>query len=435
MSYLTAGINHKTAPVSLREQLVFPPAELPQALKSARDFLETREVAILSTCNRTEMYCTRHMDHRRVLQWLSDYHHIQYTRLPEHTYFYCEQEAVRHIMRVASGLDSMILGEPQILGQLKTAYTIAQDAGTTGSLLSRLFQSSFTTAKQVRTETAIGQQPVSIAYAATRLAQRIFADLSDNTVLLIGAGETIELVARHFYKQGIQRIIVANRSLSHAKRLAAQFNGSAIPLSALPDTVQHADIIVSSTASPVPILGKGAVEKALKARRHRPIFMIDIAVPRDIEPEVAELPDVFLYTVDDLHNVIENNLKKRQEAANQAENVVEQSSREFMNQLQSLSAVSILRQYRDNIEVIRDGEVKKAMHYLGKGASPEQALTMLARSITNKIMHTPSIQLKKAAGEGHQDQLQWATELLGIDDEPNPPSSASNHPEHCSETL
>ena len=414
MGYLTAGINHTTAPVSLREQVAFSLEQLPEALHDASRYLATREVAILSTCNRTELYFASHTDLHKALTWLTQYHNLDQRLLYDHSYIYQNEYAVRHIMRVACGLDSMVLGEPQILGQLKSAYATAREAGTIGSHLSRLFQFSFTTAKQVRTNTAIGRQPVSIAYAATALAKQIFSDLSQNTALLIGAGETIDLVTKHLYQQGLKNMIVVNRTMSRARVLADQFNGRCALLSDIPEVLPEADIVISSTASPVPVLGKGVVERALKLRKHRPMFMVDIAVPRDIEPEISELPDVYLYTVDDLQDVIEDNRQQRQTAAREAEHIVESGTAEFMAQLRSLNAVSLLRAYRNQTEAVRDQELEKAILALGNGSPPELVLTQFARTLTNKLMHTPSVQLKKVAADGQEERLEWAEELLGI---------------------
>lgn len=418
MGYITIGINHKTAPISLREQLSFPLAQLPEALHDARHYIKSREMAILSTCNRTELYCAGTIDPSRALGWLSHYQQAEPNQIHHHAYTYREQDAIRHIMRVACGLDSMVLGEPQILGQLKSAYATACQAGTTGAWLNRLFQHSFATAKQVRTLTTIGRLPVSIAYAATRLAQQIFSDLSENTALLIGAGETTRLVARHLRSQGLQRIIVANRTLDHAKTLTREFGGSAILLSDLPPALPEADIVISATASQTPVLGKGTVEKALKARKHRPMLMVDIAVPRDIEPEVGELSDIFLYTVDDLQNVIANNLQQRQGAVDQAENLIESGLLDFMAQLRSLDAVTLLRRYREHNEQLRHQEVTRALQALAQGQPAEAVVTRLAHSLTNKISHTPSIQLKKAAASGQQERLEWASELFGLGKSP-----------------
>ncbi len=422
MGYITAGINHKTAPITLREQVAFSAEQLPDALQNARAQTGIEEIVILSTCNRTEIYCALHNSeqeavkqcYKQLIEWLTLYHKTNIKQLGEHTYLFHDKDTVRHLMRVACGLDSMVLGEPQILGQLKAAYANAQEAGTTGPALNRLFQHSFTTAKQIRTETAINAQPVSVAYAATRLARQIFTDLSQNTVLLIGAGETIELTARHFFQQGVANIIVANRTLERARLLTDRFGGQPVLLSDLSQILHHSDIIISSTASPVPVLGKGAIERALKQRKHKPIFMVDIAVPRDIEPEVSELADVFLYTVDDLQDVIEDNLQQRKDAAGQAERIIEADTFEFMTRLRSLDAVDLLRHYRKNTEAMRDQELEKAMQWLEKGADPKEVMQQLARSLTNKLMHQPSVQLKQAAALGQQEKLEWAEKLLGL---------------------
>ncbi|MGO0306269.1 glutamyl-tRNA reductase [Endozoicomonas acroporae] len=422
MGYITAGINHRTAPITLREQVAFSAEQLSDALQSARIQTGIEEIAILSTCNRTEIYCAIHSSgaetvrqcYDKLIDWLSGYHQTNGKLLSEHSYLFHDEQAVRHLMRVACGLDSMVLGEPQILGQLKSAYASAQEAETTGPGLNRLFQHSFTTAKQIRTETAINAQPVSVAYAATGLAKQIFSDLSENTALLIGAGETIELTARHLCQQGVANIIVANRTLERARRLTDMFGGKAVLLSDLPHILHESDIVISSTASPVPVLGKGTVEKALKQRKHNPMFMVDIAVPRDIEPEVSDLADVFLYTVDDLQDAIEDNLQQRKNAAQQAERIIEADTFEFMTRLRALDAVSLLRNYRQSTEAIRDLELEKALQWLARGVSPEEVLQQFARSLTNKLMHHPSVQLKNAAAKGQHEKLEWAEKLLGL---------------------
>ena len=418
MTYLTVGINHKTAQIALREKIIFSSDALPKALEQALDFLDTTEIAILSTCNRTELYGINPLDPKRTINWFSHYHKMSDSLLQQHTYFHTGQAAVRHMMRVASGLDSMILGESQILGQLKSAYTIAQKTGTTGSLLNQLFQKSFSTAKKIRTETAIGKQPVSVAYAATRLAQKIFSHLTDNRVLLIGAGETSELVVRHFYEQGIKNIVIANRTPDVAIRLANQFNGRAISLSKLPQIIPFVDIIISSTNSSSTLINKEMIHNALKIRKHSPIFMIDLAVPRDFEPEIAQLKNVFLYNTDDLHSVINYNLKTRQQAARQAEVVIEHASQQLIQQLHIQNKLgNTLYNYRKNIDDIREKEVKKTIQYLKRGGSPEQAIYKIANAITSKIMHIPSIQLKKIArSDDNTEQILWARELLGVND-------------------
>jgi len=306
----------------------------------------------------------------------------------------------------------MVLGEPQILGQMKTAFSAAREAGTVGPLLNRLFQATFSTAKQVRTDTAIGENPVSVAFAAVSLARQIFSDLSRSQALLIGAGETISLVARHLRDLGIAKLVVANRTAERAKALAEQFAAKAVLLSDIPAELVHSDIVISSTASPLPILGKGAVEAALKKRKHKPIFMVDIAVPRDIEPQIGELEDVYLYTVDDLQQVIHENIKSRQSAALAAEELVLCGTSAFMQQLRERAAVDALRGFREQAERLRDEELQKASRLLAAGQSPEAVLAQLARTLTNKLLHAPTVQLKRFSAEGRSDALAVAQEML-----------------------
>ncbi len=416
MGFLAVGINHRTAPVSLRETVSFTPEQLIPALQAIQALEGVEESCILSTCNRTEIYLSGEIDPADLLQWLGTFHHADQQQLNEHSYCHTKVEAIRHVMRVSAGLDSLILGEPQILGQMKSAYAVAQEAGTVHSALNRMFQNVFTTAKSVRTHTTIGENPVSVAYAAVTLARQIFADLSTNTALLIGAGETIELVAQHLQDQGIGKIIIANRTLERALRLADKFSGEAILLADIPEYLRRADIVIASTASQLPILGKGAVEKALKQRRHAPMFMVDIAVPRDIESQVGKLADVYLYTVDDLKEVIEDNVRSRQEAALEAEKIILRGADEFLAHLRSLDAVDVVRAYRTQAEEIQAQEMAKALRQLENGKTPEQVLQQLARGLTNKLIHAPCVQLRKAGSEGKTERLDWARELLEIDD-------------------
>jgi len=322
---------------------------------------------------------------------------------------------VTHLLEVASGLDSMVLGEPQILGQVKAAFQSACAAGTAGKLLGRLFQHTFAVAKQVRSDTAIGGSPVSIAFAAVSLARQIFSDLKDQTALLIGAGETIELAARHLRQQGIGRIIVANRTVERAHGLAAQFDGYAIALTELGTHLPEADIIISSTASPVPVLGKGTVERALKARKHRPIFMVDIAVPRDIEPEVGDLDDVYLYTVDDLQGVVEDGLRSRQAAAEAAREIIDFHASEFLAWLRSLNALDLIQDYRRGAECIRDQVLALARRRLEAGKPAEEVMSFLAHTLTNKLLHAPSARLRQAGREGQAEILEAANTLFDLD--------------------
>ncbi|WP_193161343.1 glutamyl-tRNA reductase [Microbulbifer hainanensis] len=413
MPILALGINHDSAPIEVRERVAFAPEVMPGALADARMALDCPELAILSTCNRTEIYAE--VEPERLLQWLSRYHHVAEEQLASCSYSYSGEEAVRHMMRVACGLDSLVLGEPQILGQIKSAYAVARESGSVGSLLHNVFQQVFAVAKRVRTETAIGENPVSVAFAAVSLASRIFTDLREQTALLIGAGETIELVARHLLEQGVKQLIVANRTLNRAEQLAQNFGAEAILLADIPDYLTRADIVISSTASQLPILGKGAVESALKQRRHRPMFMVDIAVPRDIEPEVGKLDDVYLYTVDDLRGVIDEGRRSREKAAEAAHQIVDTAAAEFMRERRSLGAVDTIRSYRQRAQQIGDTELARAVQQLEKGGDPRQLLEQLTRSLTNKLIHAPTVNLKRLTAEGDLERLRIAREVVGLE--------------------
>ena len=414
---LVLGLNHKTAPVSIRERISFGPDILAGALRSLLEHPSVREALILSTCNRTELYSVLDPNQGEPLaDWLGKFHGLDPERIAPYLYTHRDREAIAHLLRVASGLDSMVLGEPQILGQVKSAFQSARTAGTVGKLLERLFQHCFSVAKQVRTDTAIGNSPVSIAFAAVRLAHQIFSDLRAQTALLVGAGETIELAARHLEQQGIGRIIVANRTVERAHVLAAQFGGYAISLTELANHLPEADIVISSTASPLPVLGKGTVERALKVRRHRPIFMVDIAVPRDIEPEVGELDDIYLYTVDDLQEVIDEGLRSRQEAAQAAQEIIDFHTEEFLAWLRSLDALELIQDYRKRAEAVRDEVLHAALRRLRAGKPPQEVLRFLAHPLTNKLLHAPSARLRQAGRAGEAEILEAANELFDLDD-------------------
>lgn len=417
MAFLALGINHKTASVGVRERVAFTPELQVEALQQLCRLTGSREAAILSTCNRSELYLEQELlDSDEVLCWLADYHRLNVAELRECAYVHANEDAVQHMMRVASGLDSMVLGEPQILGQMKSAFAVAQEAGTIGPLLGRLFQATFSTAKCVRTDTAIGENPVSVAFAAVSLAKQIFSDLNRSQALLIGAGETITLVARHLHEQGIKRLVVANRTLERASLLAEQFGAHAVLLADIPQELVNSDIVISSTASQLPILGKGAVESALKQRRYKPMFMVDIAVPRDIEPEVGDLEDVYLYSVDDLHEVVSENLKSRQGAADAAEQLVVAGADDFMQRLRERAAVDVLRACRQQAEGLRDEELNRALRLLANGAPAEDVLAQFARGLTNKLMHAPSVQMKKFSAAGRLDALAVVQELFALDE-------------------
>ncbi|PLX60456.1 glutamyl-tRNA reductase [Sedimenticola selenatireducens] len=415
MALITLGLNHKTAPIGIRERLTFGPDIIVAALRSLSERPGIDEAVILSTCNRTEIYCAHtRSDREQICAWLGEFHGLEQETISPFLYSHQDQECVRHLLKVASGLDSMVLGEPQILGQVKQAFQTANDASTSGKFLGRLFQHTFSVAKQVRTDTAIGHSPVSVAFAAVSLARQIFSDLSQQTALLIGAGETIELAARHLHQHGVGRIIVANRTLEKAHQLAGQFDGYAIGLTEIPNHLAEADIVISSTASPLPVVGKGTVESALKKRKHQPIFMVDIAVPRDIESEVSELNDVYLYTVDDLQEVIQENLRSRQEAAEQAVEIVDLHVEEFMGWLRSLDAVGMIQDYRRQAEQMRDDVLERALKQMQSGKSPEESLRFLAHTLTNKLLHTPSTQIRQAGFEGQSEILEAANTLFQI---------------------
>jgi glutamyl-tRNA reductase len=396
MQLLTIGINHHTAPVALRERVAFPLEQIKPALDTFKSVWLGRtartapEAAILSTCNRTELYCATDDQAAReaAIQWFSKYHNLPIDELAPHVYALPQSEAVRHAFRVASGLDSMVLGETQIVGQMKDAVRTASEAGALGTYLNQLFQRTFAVAKEVRSTTEIGAQSVSMAAAAVRLAQRIFDKVSNQRVLFIGAGEMIELCGT---------------------RLAERFNGRAIPLSELPARMHEFDIIVSCTASTLPIIGLGAVERAVKARRHRPIFMVDLAVPRDIEPEVGQLEDVFLYTVDDLGAIVREGNASRQAAVAQAEAIIETRVQNFMQWLDARSIVPVIRHMHTQADVLRRAEVERAQKMLARGDDPAAVLEALSQSLTNKLIHGPTHALNRASSENRDTLI----ELMG----------------------
>ncbi len=420
MSLVAIGLNHHTAPVEIREQITFAPERIGDALLELRAKLSVPEATIVSTCNRTEIYCgmdTNQTAH--LVSWLHDYHRAPRESFSPFLFTHYDRDAVHHLMRVCSGLDSLILGEPQILGQIKQAYRDAGDSGTVGKNLSLLFQSAFNVAKQVRTDTAVGASPVSVAFAAVTLAKQIFGELKNHTALLIGAGETIELAIQHLKASGIGNIIIANRTLSKAQALADQYQGTATTLGQIPGVLAQADITISSTASQLPILGKGAVEQALKARKHRPMAMIDIAVPRDIEPQVGDLSDVFLYTVDDLAEIIDRGMQARRQAAEKAEHIIDHQANSFMRKMRGLDAGTTIAELRAQAAELQRQTLENAMALLAKGESPEKALQYYAHTFTNKLLHTPSTQLRAASESGDQKVIQAARQLFNLKTDPD----------------
>lgn len=418
MSLLALGINHKTAPVEVREKVSFNPDSLADALRDLTSQPSVCEAAILSTCNRTELYLDLlEANDDIILDWFQQFHALTPEELKPYIYSHPEANAVQHMLRVASGLDSMVLGEPQILGQMKQAFSTANEAGTVGKMLGRLFQHTFSVAKQVRTDTQIGASPVSVAFAAVSLAKQIFSDLDQHTALLIGAGETVELAARHLHESNIGRLIIANRTIERAQKVASEFHAYAVGLADMPHHLAEADIVISSTASPLPILGKGAVESAIKARKHRPMLMVDIAVPRDIEAEVDELEDVYLYTVDNMKEIIDEGLRSRQAAAEQAEEIIDTQVSHFMSWLQSLNAVSAIRELRQQVHATANDELEKARLRLAQGADVHKVLDQLVHNLTNKMLHNPSSQLKQAGYDGRMEVLDAARKLFGLKDQ------------------
>ena len=397
MQLFAFGLNHQTAPLAVREQVAFNVDGVENALRDLVENGAAKEATILSTCNRMELYCNAAKP-GHAIDWLAQYHQLSRKDIEPYLYSLPREQAVKHSFRVASGLDSMVLGEPQILGQMKQAVRQAEQAGTMGILLHKLFQNTFSVAKQVRTETEIGANLVSMAAAAVRLAERIFPSISEQNVLFIGAGEMIELNAVYFAARNPKRIMVANRTLERAQNLARQFNGTAITLSDLPEQLAQNDIIVTCTASQLPILGKGMVERALKARRHKPLFIVDLAVPRDVETEVAELNDVFLYTVDDIAEVVKDGLEARQGAVKEAEVIIEAGVSNFIHWMESRDVVPTIRALRDHAERSRRQELEKAMRQLSRGESPEKVLEAMSRGLTNKFLHAPTHTLNQAHG-------------------------------------
>ncbi|MGF6598632.1 glutamyl-tRNA reductase [Paraburkholderia sp. GAS448] len=426
MQLLSIGINHHTAPVALRERVAFPLEQIRPALQTLRAAWRGRnsvrggaahtapaaeppafssdalsEAAILSTCNRTEIYCASDdpAAPEHAIAWLSAYHGIPADELAPHVYALPQSEAVRHAMRVASGLDSMALGETQILGQMKEAVRAASEVGAVGTYLNQMFQRTFSVAKEVRGQTDIGAHSVSMAAAAVRLAQRIFDEISSQRVLFIGAGEMIELCATHFAARAPQALVVANRTPERGSNLANRFRGQAIPLADVPERLHEFDIVVSCTASTLPIIGLGAVERAVKARKRRPIFMLDLAVPRDIEQEVGQLEDIFLYTVDDLGTIVREGTSMRQAAVAQAEAIIETRVQGFMRWLEQRSVVPLIRHMHTQADRLRRVELERAQKMLARGDDPAAVLEALSHAITNKFIHGPTHALTHACGD------------------------------------
>jgi glutamyl-tRNA reductase len=414
MPLIALGLNHLTAPVSLREQVAFDADAAGEALRELRAEPGVEEALILSTCNRTELYVGVAEGAEQAPQaWLNRHHRLTPGRLDEFLYRHDEDAAVRHMFRVATGLDSMVLGEPQILGQVKDAYQLARDARALGAPLDRLLQHTFAVAKRVRTDTRIGAHTVSVAFTAVRLAEQVFTDLKQACVLLIGAGDTIELAARHLVDKQVSRLIVANRTLENAQELASRYGGYAIALADLPQHLAEADIVISSTAARQPVVTRPMVERAVAARKRKPMFMVDIAVPRDIDPEVATLEDVYLYGIDDLQQVIDENRRSREAAAREAETIIDLQVDRYMAWRRALTVRNPAIDLRQHAERYRDEVLAKAQAMLARGKSPDEALAFLANTLTNKLLHHPSARLREAALNGDLDLLHAAGRLYG----------------------
>ncbi len=421
-SLIAIGINHDSASIDLREQVAFAPEQMRQALSQLINDTALEEAVILSTCNRTEIYgaVDEQVDPAQagnaLIEWIAKFHNVQPSALATCTYRSHGKPALMHLVRVAAGLNSMVLGEPQIFGQLKSAYAVAEGAGAIGGKLAQLFPEAFRVAKKVRTDTAIGENPVSVAFASVDLAGHIFSDFSACTALVLGAGETIELVARHLQEAKLGKLIIANRTLARAESLAEQFDAEAIMLADVPDRLAAADIVISSTASQLPILGKGAVEAAIKARRYRPMLLVDLAVPRDIEPQVAELSDVYLYTIDDLRDVVAENLRLRASEANRADEIIALGIDQVEIELRTRRSADVVRNYRESALAIQQRELERAMKALERGEDAQAVLQRLARDLTNKLIHAPTAGLRQVAREGDPRSVSKVAALLGLTD-------------------
>lgn len=414
MQLTAIGLNHQTAPLSIREKLAFAAATLPDAVRGLIESRAAAEAVILSTCNRTELYCVG--DAERVIEWLAEYQNLSIDEIRPYLYTYGCSDTIRHAFRVACGLDSMVLGEPQILGQIKDAVRVAQEQAALDTWLNALFQKTFAVAKEVRTGTAVGENSVSMAAASVKMAEQIFPDVADLNVLFIGAGEMIELVATYFAAKNPKLMAVANRTLPRAQELCEKLGVNAEPhlLAELPAILHEYDVVVSSTASQLPIVGKGMVERALRQRHHMPVFMLDLAVPRDIEEEVGELNDAYLYTVDDMMGIVQQGKKARQKAAAEAEVMVSQKVAEFIDWQKSRQSVPLIRALRDEGERARRQVLENAMKQLAKGTPPEEVLERLSVQLTNKLLHSPTRTLNKA-GANDSDLVEAVAQIYHLE--------------------
>lgn len=417
MSILAYGLNYRTAPLELRERVAFPEDSLGNALRELTlDIPHIHEAAIVSTCNRTELYCAANNDCADELEsWLSQRRDVHLNELQGASYQYWDHDAARHSIRVAAGLDSQMLGEPQIMGQIKSAFALAKEHGTSGPELNLLSRMTLQTAKQVRTQTDIGRNPISVAYAAVSLAAQLFSDLPGKRALLLGAGETVALVGEHLRSRGVTDLTIANRTLANAQTLAATLGANAIQLSDVANVLWEFDMVIASTGSTLPVLGKGTVEQAIRERKRRPMFMVDIAVPRDIEAGVGELPDVYLYTIDDLTQIVEVNKTRRLQAATGAENLVDQGAQAYQRERRVQQGQGLLQGFRQQAEQLRDDELDRAMKSLANGTDPKDALQKLANGLTNKLIHPTTAAIRNASADGRTDRLDFIQEAYGLE--------------------
>ena len=428
MSILAYGLNYRTAPLELRERVAFPEDSLGVALRElTHDIPKIQEAAIVSTCNRTELYCAANNDCAADLEhWLSARRDIHLSELQGASYQYWDHDAARHSIRVAAGMDSQMLGEPQIMGQIKSAFALAKEHGTSGPELNLLSRMTLQTAKQVRSQTDIGRNPISVAYAAVSLAAQLFSDLPGKRALLLGAGETVALVGEHLRSKGVTDLTIANRTLANAQTLAATLSADAIQLSDVAKVLWEFDMVIASTGSTLPVLGKGTVEQAIRERKRRPMFMVDIAVPRDIEAGVGELPDVYLYTIDDLTQIVEVNKTRRLQAASGAENLVDLGAEAYQRERRVQQGQGLLQSFRQQAEKLRDDELDRAMRSLANGADPRAALLKLANALTNKLIHPTTAAIRNASADGRTERLDFIQEAYGLDKNAAKDSSGEN---------
>jgi glutamyl-tRNA reductase len=411
MVFVACGLNHKTAPLTLREKLAITPSDHSQALAALMQSPFIDEAAILSTCNRTEIYCISETV-EQVLHWLANHSKLPMNQLSSHAYLHTEHEALRHILRVASGLDSMMLGEPQILGQMKQAYRHASDNGTIGKKLRDVFEYTFSATKRIRTTSGIGVNPVSIAYAGVNLINTIFNDYTNLNVFLIGSGETSSLVAKYLIENGVKEIMIASRTQNHAEILAKTINGKGLTIGDIPDYLPISDIIISATACPLPFINKSLVERALIKRNHEPMFFLDLAIPRDIEEDVNELANVFLYNIDDLQSMVDDGMTERKMAARHAEKIIDYEINNYIRNHRVLRANDVICDYRDAIQLIAEKEISRSLRKLEVGKPLEQVLTEFCHRLVNKLAHNPTVGLRKAASDGRDDLLELAQYLF-----------------------